>query len=51
MKNFGDQAVASPRRTYDAGFRDAQKLRGYDDLEPLHAREDYQKLLAAMEKK
>jgi serine/threonine protein kinase len=50
-KTYADQALDSLRRAVQLGFKDAAHMKKNTDLDALRHREDFQKLLAALEKK
>jgi serine/threonine protein kinase/tetratricopeptide (TPR) repeat protein len=45
---YGDRALAALRRAVERGFKDAARMKEDSSLEPLHPREDFQKLLAGL---
>jgi tetratricopeptide (TPR) repeat protein len=48
---YGDQALAMLRTAVARGFKDAAHMKTDTDLDPLRDREDFQKLLAELEKR
>jgi hypothetical protein len=47
---YGDQALALLRTAVARGYRDAAHIRKDADLDPLRGRDDFQQLLAELEK-
>jgi tetratricopeptide (TPR) repeat protein len=45
---YGDRALAALRRAIERGFTDVARMKEDSSLEPLHPREDFQKLLAGL---
>jgi serine/threonine protein kinase/tetratricopeptide (TPR) repeat protein len=50
-QEYADRAMQLLQRAVKAGFNNAARLRKNPDLDPLRAREDFQKLIAGLEKK
>jgi len=51
VRFYGDEAMQLLRDALAKGFKDAVRMKKNSDLEPLRGREDFQKLLAELEKK
>jgi tetratricopeptide (TPR) repeat protein len=49
--HFGDLALAELRAAVQAGFRDVERMREDEDLEPLRGRADFQALVRGLEAK
>jgi hypothetical protein len=50
-RRYADETLALLRRAVEHGFRDAERLRGTKELEPVRERKDFQDLLAGLEER
>jgi serine/threonine protein kinase/WD40 repeat protein/tetratricopeptide (TPR) repeat protein len=48
-QEYADRAIELLRKAIEAGYKNAEHLKTDPDLEPLHDREDFQKLVAELE--
>jgi hypothetical protein len=49
-KSYADQAVGALRQAVAHGYQDAAHMKKDTDLDPLRGRDDFQKLLAELDK-
>jgi hypothetical protein len=51
VRFYGDEALKMLRAADGKGYKDASHMTKYPDFDPLRGREDFQKLLAGLERK